>query len=229
VAPRAVKRRPTKHDTTQPRVELLPKTPRQADYIRALKEASQVIVMGPAGTGKTYVAATFAAQLYLAKKIDKIIITRPNVAAGRSIGFFPGTLNEKMEPWLAPIVDVLRRHLDPGVIETAMRNGNIEVVPFETMRGRSFENALVILDEAQNTTPQEMKMFLTRVGEDCTVIMNGDISQSDLKERSGLKTAIHMVKKYMLPVPIVEFQIEDIVRSDLCRLWIEAFHKEGDH
>jgi phosphate starvation-inducible PhoH-like protein len=228
VAPRAVNRKTTKHDANQPRVELLPKTKRQGDYINALKTADQVIVLGPAGTGKTYIAATYAAQLYVSKKIDKIIITRPNVAAGRSIGFFPGTLHEKMEPWLAPVMDVLRRHLPEGVIETAQRNGNIEVIPFETMRGRSFDNAFVILDEAQNTTPHEMKMFLTRVGENCMVVMNGDVGQSDLKERSGLRTAIHMVKKYMLPVPIVEFEIEDIVRSDLCRLWIEAFHKEGE-
>jgi phosphate starvation-inducible PhoH-like protein len=227
MAPRAVVRRVTKHDIARPAVQLVAKNERQAAYIKALKEATQVIVMGPAGTGKTYIAATFAASLYLAKRIDKIIITRPNVAAGRSIGFFPGSLSEKMEPWLAPIVDVLRKHLPEGVIETAMKAGNIQVVPFEVMRGRSFENALVILDEAQNTTDQEMKMFLTRVGEDCKVILNGDIGQSDLKGQSGLKTAITLVQKYSLPVPIIEFQIEDIVRSDLCRMWIEAFHKEG--
>lgn len=205
---------------------LLPKTENQRAYIKAISDSSQVIVLGPAGTGKTFIAAMIAADLYADRKIDKIILTRPNVAAGKSIGFFPGTLEEKMAPWMAPVVDVLTKRLGKGVIETAMKNGNIEIVPFETMRGRSFSDAFVILDEAQNTSVTEIKMFLTRVGENCRVIMNGDIMQSDLHETSGLKRAIHMVKKYMLPIPIIEFEVSDIVRSDLCKLWIEAWIKE---
>ena len=118
-------------------------------------------------------------------------------------------------------------HLGKGAVETGIKNGNIEIAPFETMRGRSFTDAFVILDEAQNVTPHEIKMFLTRIGQNCTVILNGDIFQSDLSETSGLSKAIHMVKKYMLPVPVIEFQAEDIVRSDLCKQWIIAFMKEG--
>lgn len=207
--------------------QLVAQNDRQRDYINAIEQFSQIIVLGPAGTGKTYIAATKAANMYITKEIDKIIITRPNVAAGKSIGYFPGTLEEKMMPWVMPVLEVLHWHLGKGAVETGIKNGNIEIAPFETMRGRSFTDAFVILDEAQNVTPHEIKMFLTRIGKNCTVILNGDIFQSDLSETSGLSKAIHMVKKYMLPVPVIEFQAEDIVRSDLCKQWIIAFMKEG--
>lgn len=222
-----MKRRTTKFDTRKPGIPLEAKTDKQQLLINSLRGSEQVIVLGPAGTGKTYVATTFAAQLYESKQINKIILTRPNVAAGRSIGFFPGTLEEKMAPWMAPVLDVLNKQLGKAVVETGMKNGNIEITPFETMRGRSFENAFVLLDEAQNTTVQEMQMFLTRVGEGSRVILNGDIMQSDLKETSGLKKVIHMAKRHNLPVPVVEFGVDDIVRSELCKLWIETFIKEG--
>ena len=206
--------------------QLLPQTEKQAEYIRAIQEHKQIIVLGPAGTGKTYIAATYAANLYLTKQIDKIIVTRPNVAAGKSIGYFPGTLEEKMMPWVMPVLEVLHWHLGKGAVDTGIKNGNIEIAPFETMRGRSFRDAFVILDEAQNVTPHEIKMFLTRVGENCKVILNGDVFQSDLQETSGLSKAIHMVKKYLLPVPVIEFGMQDIVRSDLCKQWIAAFMQE---
>jgi phosphate starvation-inducible PhoH-like protein len=206
--------------------QLLPQTEKQAEYIKAIQEHKQIIVLGPAGTGKTYIAATYAANLYLTKQIDKIIVTRPNVAAGKSIGYFPGTLEEKMMPWVMPVLEVLHWHLGKGAVDTGIKNGNIEIAPFETMRGRSFRDAFVILDEAQNVTPHEIKMFLTRVGENCKVILNGDVFQSDLQETSGLSKAIHMVKKYLLPVPVIEFDMQDIVRSDLCKQWIAAFMQE---
>lgn len=208
------------------RPQLNPKTDTQLEYMKAIRNWNQVIVLGPAGTGKTFIAATMAADLLMDKKITKIILTRPNVSAGKSIGFFPGSLEEKMAPWMAPVIDVLRSRMDPVSYEAALKNGSIEIVPFETMRGRSFNDAFVILDEAQNTAPNEMKMFLTRVGENCRVIINGDIMQSDLRESSGLTKAIHMVKRYLLPVPVIEFQVKDIVRSDLCKAWIEAWIKE---
>ena len=221
------KRKKTKFDDNRETIKLSPKTVKQSEYITALLRADQIVVLGPAGTGKTYVAATYAAQQYAVKNIDKIILTRPNIAAGKSLGFFPGTLDDKMAPWMMPVVEVLNKHLGRTVVDIAMKNGNIELAPFETMRGRSFENAFVLLDEAQNTTLDELKMFLTRVGENTKVILNGDVSQTDLKENSGLKKIIHMVKSHMLPIPVVEFGVEDIVRSDLCKLWIETFIKEG--
>jgi phosphate starvation-inducible PhoH-like protein len=125
-----------------------------------------------------------------------------------------------------PVLEVLHWHLGRGAVDTGIKNGNIEIAPFETMRGRSFRDAFVILDEAQNVTPHEIKMFLTRVGENCKVILNGDVFQSDLQETSGLSKAIHMVKKYMLPVPVIEFEMQHIVRSDLCKQWISAFMQE---
>lgn len=216
--------RKEKFNTSKP--ALLPMNEAQADYIEALWRAQQVIVLGPAGTGKTYIAATKAADLYDAGHIHKIVLTRPNVASGRSIGFFPGTLEEKMSPWMAPVLDVITDRLGPAVVDIAIKHKAIEIVPFETMRGRSFNDAFVLLDEAQNTTHAEMKMFLTRIGDNTKVVINGDIQQSDLREGSGLTKAIHMVKTYGLPVPVIEFGVEDIVRSDLCRAWIEAWIKE---
>jgi phosphate starvation-inducible PhoH-like protein len=220
-------RKRTKFDDSRPTLHIEPKTEKQKEYLAALRSHSQVIVLGPAGTGKTYVAASFAASLYLSKHINRVILTRPNIAASKSLGFFPGTLHEKMSPWMIPVVDVLTKHLGSGVVDTAIKNGNIEYAPFETMRGRSFEDSFVILDEAQNTTPKEMMMFLTRVGENCRVVLNGDLMQRDVHDQSGLWTAINLSRKHSIPVPVIEFALDDIVRSDLCRMWVEAFIKEG--
>jgi phosphate starvation-inducible PhoH-like protein len=196
-------------------------------YLKALKDSTQIIVTGYSGTGKTYMAATHAANLYLAKVIDKIVITRPNIPVGRDLGYLPGDLNEKFAPWAAPVLDVLKKQLGDGVVEIAIKRGNIEMAPLSTMRGRSFERCFVILDEAQNTTIEEMKMFLTRIGNDTTVVINGDIKQSDLQQSSGLSKILHMVKKYNLPIPVIEFGVDDIVRSDICKEWIVAFDEEG--
>lgn len=222
-------RKRTKFDDNRPSLHIEPKTEKQREYLAALRSHSQVIVLGPAGTGKTYVASSFAASLYHSKHINRVILTRPNIAASKSLGFFPGTLIEKMTPWMMPIMDVMQKHLGAGVIDTAIKNGNIEFAPFETMRGRSFEDAFVILDEAQNTTPKEMMMFLTRVGENCKVVLNGDLMQRDVSTQSGLWTAINLSRKHSIPVPVIEFAMEDIVRSDLCRMWVEAFTNEGIH
>lgn len=205
---------------------LLPMNDNQAAYINALKTSSQVIVTGPAGTGKTYIASTYAAQLFAKGQIDKIILTRPNVAAGRSLGFFPGSMEEKMAPWVIPFTDVLEANLG-AAYEIAVKKRQIDIVPFEVMRGRTFNNAFVILDEAQNTSPAEMKMFLTRIGEESQVLLNGDIRQSDLKTESGLKTIIDMIRKQKLPVDHIEFTADDIVRSGICAMWVKAFDKVG--
>jgi len=197
--------------------------PTQADYLDALKSSSQVVVLGPAGTGKTWIAATYAADLYRQRRIRKIILTRPNVPSGRSLGFFPGSLEEKFAPWAAPLIETVKERIGPAAYEIALKNGEIEMVPFEVMRGRTFKDAFVLLDEAQNATPAEMKTFLTRIGENCTVVINGDVSQCDLRETSGLGTVIHLIKSQMLPVPVIEFTREDIVRSGACGMWVRAF------
>lgn len=209
------------------RVNLLPKNDKQAAYIKALKSCPQVIVTGPAGTGKTYIASTYAASLFMTGQIDKIILTRPNVAAGRSLGFFPGTMEEKMAPWVIPFTDVLEACMGTEIFQIASKKRQIDIVPFEVMRGRTFNRAFVILDEAQNTSPAEMKMFLTRIGEESQVVLNGDIKQSDLKSTSGLKFILEMIQKQKLPVDHVEFSVDDIVRSDICAMWVKAFDKAG--
>jgi phosphate starvation-inducible PhoH-like protein len=195
----------------------------QETYLDALRTSPQVIVLGPAGTGKTWIAATYAADLFRQRQIDKIILTRPNVPCGRSLGYFPGTLEDKFAPWAAPVVEAIKERIGKAAYDIALKSGAIEMVPFEVMRGRSWKNAFVLFDEAQNATPAEIKTFLTRIGEDCTVVVNGDVSQCDLAEASGLRTVIHMIKSQMLAVPVVEFAREDIVRSGVCAMWVRAF------
>jgi phosphate starvation-inducible protein PhoH and related proteins len=216
----------TKHDEKKVAIELVPRNERQNDYLQALKNYSQVVVFGPAGTGKTYCVATFAANQYHMKDIDKIVITRPHVAVGKDIGFLPGTLEEKSAPWALPVLDVLEEHLGKGVVETGLKLGNIEVAPLALMRGRSFKNAFIICDEAQNISFHELKMLVTRVGENSSLILNGDLQQSDLKDGDGLSKIVHLIKKHMLPVPIIEFTTDDIVRSDMTKMWIETFVAE---
>lgn len=206
---------------------IVPKTEKQKELLDALKASSQVFILGPAGTGKTYVTATYAADLYTTKEIDKIVITRPHVAVGKELGFLKGDLQEKTMPWALPVLDVLEKHLGKGTVETGIKNGNIEMAPLALMRGRSFDNAFIIVDETQNITTHELKMLLTRVGEDTTIVLNGDIQQSDLKEADGLSKVIHLAKKHMLPVPIIEFGVDDIIRSDICAQWVKVFMKEN--
>jgi len=206
---------------------IVPKTDKQKELLDALKASSQVFILGPAGTGKTYVTATYAADLYTTKEIDKIVITRPHVAVGKELGYLKGDLQEKTMPWALPVLDVLEKHLGKGAVETGIKNGNIEMAPLALMRGRSFDNAFIIVDETQNITTHELKMLLTRVGEDTTIVLNGDVQQSDLKEADGLSKVIHLAKKHMLPVPIIEFGVDDIIRSDICAQWVKVFMKEN--
>jgi|TARA_R110002167_G_scaffold144139_1_gene334208 phosphate starvation-inducible PhoH-like protein len=206
---------------------LTPKTTRQKEFIEALTDSTQVFVLGPAGTGKTYITATVAADQYTTKSIDKIVITRPHVAVGKDLGYLPGSLEEKTYPWALPVLDVLIKHLGKGAVETGIKSGNIEMAPLALMRGRSFENAFIIVDETQNITTHELKMLLTRVGENSTIVLNGDVQQSDLKEADGLSKVIHLAKKHLLPVSVIEFGVDDIVRSDICAQWVRVFMKEN--
>ena len=204
---------------------LTPKTDKQKEFLDHLKSNNQVFVLGPAGTGKTYMAATMAAKMFTERSIKRIVITRPNVASGKGLGFFPGDLQEKMAPWIAPIVEVLKKHLGREKVEGMIKDGHIVIEPFETMRGRSFDDAFIILDEAQNTTYDELKMFLTRIGQNSKVVVNGDIQQTDLKQNSGLRKIITIIKQQMLPFPVIEMTEDDILRSDVCATWIKAFSK----
>ncbi|MCI4678975.1 PhoH family protein [Rhodoblastus acidophilus] len=213
------------NDRVLPPIKAL--NPTQAQYLAALRSSQQVVVLGPAGTGKTWIAATYAADLYRAGQIDKIILTRPNVPCGRSLGFFPGSLQEKFAPWAVPITDAIKERIGDGAFDIAVKRGDIEMAPFEVMRGRSWKNAFILLDEAQNTTVGEIKTFLTRVGENCISVVNGDVNQSDIQQASGLRKMIELIRAHGLPVPVVEFELEDIVRSGLCAMWVRAFEGEG--
>jgi phosphate starvation-inducible protein PhoH and related proteins len=215
----------SKYESERSPPPIRPLNPTQSDYLDALKTSPQVVVLGPAGTGKTWIAATFAADLYRQRRIDKIILTRPNVPCGRSLGYFPGTMEEKFAPWAEPVIQAIKERMGAGAYDIALKNGDIELVPFEVMRGRSWKSAFILLDEAQNATPAEMKTFLTRIGEDSTIVINGDVSQCDLREASGLRTVIHLIKSQMLPVPVIEFTLNDIVRSGICEMWVRAFEE----
>lgn len=205
---------------------IVPKTDNQGKLIKAITESSQVIVFGPAGTGKTYVTATLASDMYLTKQIEKIVITRPMISVGKDIGILPGELLDKVAPWALPVLDILIKHLGKATVEIALKSGNIEIAPLALMRGRSFDDAFIICDEAQNVTTAELKMLLTRVGEDTTIVLNGDVQQTDLKGDSGLITITNVAKKHKIPVPVIEFNLDDIVRSDICAMWVRAFYAE---
>jgi phosphate starvation-inducible PhoH-like protein len=216
-----------KHQAERAPPPIRPLNPTQAEYLDALRAEPQVIALGPAGSGKTWIAAAFAADLYRSGQVSRIVLTRPNAPCGRSLGFFPGTLDDKFAPWAAPVLDVLRERMGAAAFDIARKNGDIELAPFEVMRGRTWRRAFVMLDEAQNATPAQMKMFLTRIGEDCRVVVNGDAGQSDIRETSGLSVVLDLIARFGLPTPIVEFGCADIVRSDICAMWARAFHEAG--
>ncbi len=208
-------------------VDLQPLNHNQRIYMTALATKDQVYAIGSSGTGKTYIAAVHAANQYLRRKISKIIITRPNVAVGKDLGYLPGDMLEKYAPWAAPVLETLNAQLGKEVVATALKNGNIELAPLSYMRGRNISNAIIIVDEAQNMTLAELKMLLTRIGEGTQVIIAGDVKQTDLKSGSGLHIIIRLIRKYNLHIPVIEFTSDDIVRSGICKQWIEIFDKEN--
>ena len=214
--------------TTLRRPPLEAKNDTQAAYLGALASGVQTFVMGPAGTGKTFLAVTHAADLYADHLIDKIILTRPNVPAGPTLGLFPGTMEEKIAPWAVPLISALEQRLGKNRVDLALKRKDIEIIPFEVMRGRTFDKAFVILDEAQNTSPLEMKMFLTRIGEGTRIVVNGDIGQRDLPGTSGLAVALRLIGAGVVTANVIEFTIEDVVRSGICAEWVKAFwHDEA--
>lgn len=200
------------------------RTTAQSTYIRALERTDLVFGIGPAGTGKTYLAVAYAAHLWEKKKVDKIILSRPAVEAGERLGFLPGDLKEKVDPYLRPLYDALHDCLDKQTVEREIANGTIEIAPLAFMRGRTLTNAAVILDEAQNTTTMQMKMFLTRLGEGSKMFVNGDPTQIDLPPgiKSGLEEAITLLRN-VRGIEAVRFVNTDIVRRDLVQRIVEAY------
>lgn len=207
---------------------ITPRSDTQKDYLEALKTRDQVFAIGPAGAGKTFIPTMYGLELYLKNKISKIILTRPAVEVGEAHGFLPGDLSRKLAPWVVPVTELMEEVLGKERFIQMMKTGDFEVAPFTYMRGRTFQNALVILDEAQNTTEKQMQMFLTRIGENTKVVLCGDIGQNDMPQgKSGLKMAVELAEKYKIPAAVVKFTSKDVVRSEICRRWVEAFEKEG--
>src|SRR5436305_5506502 len=196
----------------------------QADYVKAMREHELVFGLGPAGTGKTYLAVAAAIDLLMGGQVERVILSRPAVEAGERLGFLPGDLREKVDPYLRPIFDALNDMLPAEQIAKRLGNGEIEVAPIAFMRGRTLARAFVILDEAQNTTLPQMKMFLTRLGEGSRMVVTGDPSQSDLEHgaRSGLIDALTRLRGYK-DIGIVEFAREDIVRHPLVEQIVKAY------
>ena len=204
--------------------QIMPRSPNQAAYVRALYDQPLVYGIGPAGTGKTYLAAAVAASMLARGQVDRIILSRPAVEAGERLGFLPGDLREKVDPYLRPLYDALYDLMPAESVTDRLENGEIEIAPLAFMRGRTLANSFVILDEAQNTTPVQMKMFLTRLGENSRMVVTGDLTQIDLPSntRSGLKDAL-AVTADIEGVAVVGFTHEDVVRHDLVSRIIEAY------
>jgi phosphate starvation-inducible PhoH-like protein len=203
-----------------------PKTLGQKKYVDAIDQHTIVFGIGPAGTGKTYLAMAKAVQALQAKQINRIILTRPAVEAGERLGFLPGTLNEKIDPYLRPLYDALHDMIDPDSIPRLMTQGTIEVAPLAYMRGRTLNDAFIILDEAQNTTPEQMKMFLTRLGFGSKIVVTGDVTQVDLP--GGTKSGLRVVQEILDGVDDVHFSrltSQDVVRHRLVGEIVDAYAK----
>ena len=203
-----------------------PKTLNQKRYVDAIDKHTIVFGVGPAGTGKTYLAMAKAVQALQSKQVTRIILTRPAVEAGERLGFLPGTLYEKIDPYLRPLYDALHDMLDPDSIPRLMAAGTIEVAPLAYMRGRTLNDAFIILDEAQNTSSQQMKMFLTRLGFDSKIVITGDATQVDLP--GGTKSGLHEVQEILKDVPDVHFSrltSEDVVRHKLVGRIVDAYEQ----
>lgn len=206
--------------------DITARTPKQAEYLEAIRNHHLVFGLGPAGTGKTFLAVAQAVTMMQAGEIDRLILCRPAVEAGERLGFLPGTMQEKIDPFLRPIYDALHDMLPPDQIARRLADGTIEIAPLAFMRGRTLASAAVILDEAQNTTPAQMKMALTRIGEGSRMIITGDLSQTDLPpgQPSGLHDAIDVLSG-VKDVAMIRFNEVDVVRSRLAKSIVDAYEK----
>ncbi|MBQ6420340.1 MAG: PhoH family protein [Clostridia bacterium] len=203
-----------------------PKTLGQQKYVEDIANHTIVFGVGPAGTGKTYLAVAMAVKAFRAKEVNRIILTRPAVEAGEKLGFLPGDLQQKVDPYLRPLYDALFEMLGADNFQKYQEKGSIEVAPLAYMRGRTLDDSFIILDEAQNTTPEQMKMFLTRLGFQSKIVVTGDITQIDLPDgkRSGLKEAIRILKN-IDDIKTVKFTEKDVVRHRLVQDIIKAYEK----
>ena len=211
-----------------PRKSVIARSEKQSHYIRALKEKDIVISLGPAGTGKSFLAVSVGVTLLMEKKIERVILSRPAVEAGEKLGFLPGDMKEKVDPYLRPLYDALYELFGSDKIDKKIESGEIEIAPLAFMRGRTLKNCYAILDEAQNATETQIKMFLTRIGENSKLVVNGDPSQIDLinKSQSGLIKTRNIIK-HLKEIEIIEFDHKDVVRHPLVSKIIRAYQKKS--
>ena len=211
-----------------PRKSVIARSEKQSDYIKSLKENDIVISLGPAGTGKSFLAVSVAVTMLLEKKIERVILSRPAVEAGEKLGFLPGDMKEKVDPYLRPLYDALYELFGADKIEKKIETGEIEIAPLAFMRGRTLKNCFAILDEAQNATETQIKMFLTRIGENSKLVVNGDPSQIDLinKNQSGLIKSKNLLKD-LKEIKIIEFDHNDVIRHPLVSKIIRAYQKKS--
>ena len=207
-----------------PKKSVIPRSEKQKKYVRALRESEVIISTGPAGTGKTFLAVAIGLTMLLEKKIEKIILSRPAVEAGERLGFLPGDMREKVDPYLRPLYDSLYDLLDFEKIQKKIEIGDIEIAPLAFMRGRTLKNSFAILDEAQNATDTQIKMFLTRIGENSKIVINGDPSQIDLpnKSLSGLNRSKKLLG-HLKEISVVDFDHTDVVRHPLVSKIVKAY------
>ena len=212
-----------------PRKSIIARSKKQSDYLKALQSENIVMSLGPAGTGKSYLAVSVAVTMLMEKKIDRVILSRPAVEAGERLGFLPGDMKEKVDPYLRPLYDALYDLFGFEQIQRKIDNGSIEIAPVAFMRGRTLKNSFAILDEAQNATLTQIKMFLTRIGENSKLVVNGDPSQIDLinKSHSGLIKSKKILKD-IKEIKVVEFDHKDVVRHPLVSKIIQAYQKNFD-
>ena len=210
-----------------PKRSVIPRSQKQKDYVKALKESEIIISTGPAGTGKTYLAVAVALTMLLEKKIERIILSRPAVEAGERLGFLPGDMKDKVDPYLRPLYDSLYDLLDFEKIQKRIEIGDIEIAPLAFMRGRTLKNSFAILDEAQNATDIQIKMFLTRIGENSKIVVNGDPSQIDLSNRgnSGLNRSKKLIG-HLNEISVVDFDHNDVVRHPLVSKIVRAYEEK---
>ena len=211
-----------------PRKSVIARSEKQTDYIKALRENEIVMSLGPAGTGKSFLAVSVAVTMLMEKKIDRVILSRPAVEAGEKLGFLPGDMKEKVDPYLRPLYDALYELFGADKIDKKIDSGEIEIAPLAFMRGRTLKNCFAILDEAQNATETQIKMFLTRIGENSKLVVNGDPSQIDLinKSQSGLIKS-KKILKHLKEIKIIEFDHKDVVRHPLVSKIIRAYQKKS--
>ena len=211
-----------------PRKSVIARSEKQSDYIKALKENDIVMSLGPAGTGKSFLAVSVGVTLLMEKKIERVILSRPAVEAGEKLGFLPGDMKEKVDPYLRPLYDALYELFGADKIDKKIESGEIEIAPLAFMRGRTLKNCFAILDEAQNATETQIKMFLTRIGENSKLVVNGDPSQIDLlnKSHSGLIKSREILKD-LKEIKIIEFDHSDVVRHPLVSKIIRAYQKKS--